>query len=329
VFIASESLGIHLRGKCLDVDNRAVRLARLSSGAQTSDKYHEFNCDGFGRLRRFEHFKLFLGSDDAKRQKGLFRNLPPKVPFFAQSFQLGACDLRCWYCFVDNARLSAHSASSEFVACAKIFNLYRNESNRPNILDLSGGQPDIVPEWTVWMLEEIERSGLRGQIHVWIDDNLANDFFWRFLSEKETAFVCSFPRLSRVGCFKGYSPRSFAFNTGAHADGFTRQFELFKRFLNRGSEMYAYATFTSEPDEDLRGTIARFADALQSVHERLPLRVVPLKIYPFTATKARMTQAHCAAIEYQHVVYEAWLQILEDRFTRSDLEKDYDSIRLN
>ena len=51
------------------------------------------------------------------------------------------------------------------------------------VLDLTGGQPDLVPEWILWMMCELRARGLERKVYVWSDDNLSNDYFWRFLSE--------------------------------------------------------------------------------------------------------------------------------------------------
>lgn len=327
-FLDSNLLGLQLRERCLDVDHRAVRLARLSSGAQAQDQYHETNCGGFGRVRRFEKFKLFLGSGKSGQSRCLYRGLPTQLPFYAQSFQIAACDLRCWYCFVDDARLSASASVSQLISASEIFQLFMCEDERPPVLDLSGGQPDLVPEWTLWMMEEAENAGMRGELYVWMDDNLANDFFWRFLSDREVEYVCSFPLASRVGCFKGYSELSFAFNTRCHPSAFQAQFDNFRRFLDCGADMYAYATFTSLPATDLPGDMARFLDRLQEVHPLLPIRTLPLKVYPFTAASARMQERHQIALRYQHEAFDAWLRELSTRFSASELAMPYEDVNL-
>jgi len=53
------------------------------------------------------------------------------------------------------------------------------------MIDLSGGQPDLTPEWIPWMMEELNNRGLTDKVYLWSDDNLSNDYFWKYLSDAE------------------------------------------------------------------------------------------------------------------------------------------------
>ena len=83
------------------------------------------------------------------------------------------------------------------------------------MIDLTGGQPDLVPEWVPWMMRALQESGFEDRVYLWSDDNLSNDYFWRFLSPADQELVATWPMYGRVCCFKGYDPTSFAFNTAA------------------------------------------------------------------------------------------------------------------
>ena len=83
--------------------------------------------------------------------------------------------------------------------------------------------------------------------YLWVDDNLSNDYFWRYLTDADIELVATWPMFGRVGCFKGYDADSFAFNTAAAPELFGRQFELFRRHLELGVDCYGYVTLTG-PD---------------------------------------------------------------------------------
>ena len=57
------------------------------------------------------------------------------------------------------------------------------------MIDLTGGQPDLTPEWVPWMIQEIRARGLEDTVYLWSDDNLSTDYFWRYLSTNDIDLV--------------------------------------------------------------------------------------------------------------------------------------------
>jgi len=55
---------------------------------------------------------------------------------------------------------------------------------RPSVLDLSGGQPDLVPEWVSWTLRALDERRV-SDVYVWSDDNLSTDYFFTHLPPAE------------------------------------------------------------------------------------------------------------------------------------------------
>src|ERR1044072_2715220 len=151
----------HLRTRVVDVPSRKLLVARLSGSEQESDLSFPPNCNGFGRVR---HFKQ-------ETSPGWPSNPLPIIPacralgmhaspmMTAQVFQNAACAWRCWYCFVPYNLLSADPKRSAWFTSAELVELYQAEPNRAAIIDLSGGSPDLVPEWTVWMMEALSDAG--------------------------------------------------------------------------------------------------------------------------------------------------------------------------
>ena len=115
-----------------------------------------------------------------------------------------------------------------------ILNMYLEDENLPRVIDLSGGQPDLVPEWILWMMEELKSRGKDILTYLWSDNNLTNDFFWKFLVKKEIDLIKSYNNYGKVCCFKGFDEKSFSFNTNADSILFNRQFELMKKNIHLG-----------------------------------------------------------------------------------------------
>jgi uncharacterized Fe-S cluster-containing radical SAM superfamily protein len=246
----------------------------------------------------------------------------------SQAFQLAGCNWRCWYCYVDDALLNGLVARGEYVTASALLDLYLEVPNHPAVIDLTGGQPDLVPEWALWVLQEIDRRGLRGRVLVWQDDNLSSELMWTLLSAEQISFMSAFEGHSRVGCFKGFDPQSFSYNTSAPAELFDRQFAVFRRLLKNGFDVYAYATFTCPSGHCTKDRIHEFVDRLQDIHPLLPLRTIPLKIRPFSATQARMRPGQETTFDEQQRAGEFWDEELRNRFSSQQLLLPYEAVEL-
>ncbi len=187
---------------------------------------------------------------------------------------------------------------------------------RPAVIDLSGGQPDLVPEWTVWMIEALADAGLTQQVYLWSDDNLSNDYLFRYLTDDQLSRLVSAPGYGRACCLKGFDQASFAFNTAAPAEHFDRQLALLRRIIATGMDVYCYATFTTptlptSPADSMR----RLADRLESIDNHLPLRLVPLEVSVFSPVQPRLRSAHAESLQLQHHMVDAWQAVLAERYT--------------
>ena len=233
----------------------------------------------------------------------------------AQVFQNAACNWRCWYCFVDFSSLLARQKGSAWATSEELIDLYLRQDEPPLVIVLSGGQPDLTPEWVPWMMDALSKRGLAGRVYLWSDDNLSNDYFWRHLDDRTRGRIAECATYGRVGCFKEFNSSSFSFNTNASPDLFEQQFGLASRLIAAGIDLYGYVTLTTPDAADLPRRIRSFADRLQRVGESFPLRVVPLRIEPFGPVQARLnTPVRRASLEHQDAAVECWLEEMARRF---------------
>lgn len=306
-----------MRLRALDLQGQRVLITDFRGSAQEADFTLPANCGGVGRIRHFRRETRPgwpsnpLPIDPALRALGL----PNQDILQAQVFQNAACNWRCWYCFVPYDRLSADESKSAWLTADQLLDRFEAEPIRSPVIDLTGGQPDLVPEWTLWMIDALRRRGLSESVYLWSDDNLSNDFFIRHLSRSERARVRNYKNYGRVGCFKGFDPESFAFNTRAAPELFTRQFEVMNRLIDEGLDVYAYATLTTPKAATIKEGVRRFVDRLQAVDSNLPLRTVPLRIEQFSPTGDRMSDVHRAALANQEIAIEAWTGEIATRFS--------------
>jgi organic radical activating enzyme len=312
----TSKMSAELRRKTIEVTTGRLLVTDFRNTEQAKDFTKPPNCDGVGRIRHFHRF----GS------KGWPLNPVPIDPalhklegepadiLMTQAFQNASCNWRCWYCYVPFSLLSANPKNSRWVSPDDLLDLYERDSPKLRVIDLSGGQPDLTPEWVPWMMRALTRRGLSKQTYLWSDDNLSTDYFWRYLTTEDIALIQGYPNYGKVCCFKGFSPSSFAFNTRADASLYDQQFTLFAKYGELNIDLYGYATFTTIDESTIPRDMADFCDRLQSISVNLPLRVVPLEIRAFTPTKSRMRVDHERALKLQWSAIECWKSELNRRF---------------
>lgn len=207
--------------------------------------------------------------------------------------------------------------------------MYLGLERRPPLIDLSGGQPDLIPEWTVSMMRALQAAEIADQVYLWSDDNLSNDYFWRFISADDLLFMRKYNNYGRVCCFKGFDSRSFSFNTKADPVLFDRQFRLFSRMLETGLDVYAYATFTTPQSDGIASGMEIFVDRLQAISRTLPLRTVPLEIREFGPVAGRLdAEAQQRAIANQEIAIGAWNDQIERRFSPDERGQSIVDVRV-
>lgn len=318
--INTERISIEYRKRAIDLAGSRVLITNFGGSQQERDLTEPANCKGFGRIRHFQRRSTStwpanpLPIDPACHSL----RLSAGESIRAQVFQNAVCNWRCWYCFVDFELLSANPKHSAWKGADDLIDCYLAQEDRPRIIDLTGGQPDLTPEWVVWMFKALCARGLIDGVYLWSDDNLSNDYFWRFVEQSDQRMLAESAHYGRVCCFKGFSAESFAFNTMAAPSLFDAQFELFQRFAKLGMDAYAYVTLTTPTTGNLKEYMHKFIDRLQAIHPLLPLRTVPLEIRVFTPVASRMDATNQVALVNQSAAVEIWNSEIERRFTPSD-----------
>lgn len=317
--IDTDRWSVELRSRGIDLNDRTVLLSVVEDSAQQVDLAEPTNCSGLGRIRHFSHVTADGWPDNPlpwlPARLYLGESVIPEPRCEAQVFQNAVCNWRCWYCYVPYSLLRADPRRSLQVTADEMVDLYLGLSHRPAVLDLSGGQPDLIPEWVVWTMRALMDRNVQDRVFLWSDDNLSNDYLFRYLSDADMELLSAYHGYGRVGCFKGFDDASFEFNTGAAPELFQRQFDLFRRILTVRPDTYAYVTLTAPhtPAGGAVDAIRRFADRLQAMDEDLLARTTPLRIEVFTPVLPRMRPRHDAALAVQDALAEAWLTVLSER----------------
>jgi uncharacterized Fe-S cluster-containing radical SAM superfamily protein len=328
--IDTDAFSARMRERGVDLGARTLRITRFTGTEQEVDLTEPANCSGFGRIRHFRTATTPGWPLNPLPIEPACRALrePISDTLRAQAFQNAVCNWRCWYCYVPFELLSADPRFSSWLTAGELIDLYLAEPDRPRVIDLTGGQPDLIPEWVSWTIEALEERGLSQHVYLWSDDNLSTDYYWKYLSEEQREKIANYPLYGRVCCFKGFDATSFAFNTKADPSLYDRQFHLMGRLMNAGIDLYAYVTLTHDISSNAQDAMPRFLDRLQNLDPNLPLRTVPIEISVFTPVQNRLTPETAAALLSQRVAVEVWNREIEQRFTSSEREMRVTAVSL-
>jgi uncharacterized Fe-S cluster-containing radical SAM superfamily protein len=304
-------MAARMRARIIHPQRREILISRLIGSAQEDDFSAPVNCGGLGRVRHFQRQTAPGWPDNVLPidPAAAALNRPAAAMMEAQVFQNAACAWRCWYCFVPFELLGGDERRAQWITADELVARYAALEARPPILDLSGGSPDLTPEWVPWTIEALARAGIADSTYLWSDDNLSTDLVFEVMTDDQRKMMRA-PNYGRVCCFKGYDAESFAFNTGAEPASYERQFERFERYLELGIDLYAYATFTGPALNGVEEKVSRFHDRLRSIWPALPARTVPLRIEQFGPVVSRNAHRNLSVpLAAQEVAIRVWQQL--------------------
>jgi uncharacterized Fe-S cluster-containing radical SAM superfamily protein len=312
-----------MRDKVIRPASREVLVARIAGSEQEQDLTLPPNCGGLGRIRHFQRSVLPRWRENPlpidPAAKAL--RLPATDVLTAQVFQNAACAWRCWYCYVPFNLLSGDISRGEWKTATELVTLYAEQEQPPRVIDLSGGSPDLTPEWVIWMMKALTDARLADSTYLWSDDNLSTDYLFNKLDESERRRLVDYRNYGRVCCVKGFDADSFAFNTTANPSGYDYQFEILRRYVDLGIDVYGYVTLTGIDLSSVAMGVSNLFDRLRAIHEALPLRVVPLKIKIFTPTLARgerNADRFTITESVQEAAFDRWKYEIDRHYTASD-----------
>ncbi|PIY94004.1 MAG: hypothetical protein COY68_04200 [Candidatus Levybacteria bacterium CG_4_10_14_0_8_um_filter_35_23] len=313
----SVALGESFRERILRPNSREVFISKIPVEEMVGSTHAFINCDGYGIVRR-----AVTQRPDWQDIDILPELVPQKLEIsqedasLTQIFRVGACNFRCWYCFVDFKYLKAEPSRGDFKSPSNLLDLYQQGEIRPRTIYLTGGQPDLVPEWTLWMMEELERRGMDKSHFLWQDDNLSSLFLFDKLTPDQLEYIGNYENYARATCIKGISPESFSKNTGAAPEFFELQIEALKRLVAAGIDTYTYITLLGDSVDEARKDIPALMDDMQrKVHPNMLLRVFPSKIIEFAQTSQRAKDEHITMIANQNAMLDIWKEELSRRYS--------------
>ncbi|MBI9013901.1 MAG: 4Fe-4S cluster-binding domain-containing protein [Clostridiales bacterium] len=307
--------------------DQSILLSKISNSKQNKDLTLPPNCNGFGRVHHFRQSNVnWIGNPLPQNPVSKFFNVDEIDVLKVQVFQIAKCNFDCWYCFVDKKLRVASSEFSDMITVNQMIS--STIENNLNVIDLSGGQPDLAPQWPLWLLRRLNELSLSNKIFVWQDDNLSNWNMFDMLSDIEIKELSLYQNYSRVGCFKGFDELSYSFNTEMPPKRYNDQFDIYKDLLNEGFDMYSYVTFTCDSLTDIEKKIISFIERLRLIHVNLPLRTIPLEIMHFSPMGEQLESVYERAIENQYVVLKHWNNALKVFYSEEELDQEISLVEM-
>ncbi|MBE6320446.1 MAG: hypothetical protein E7075_05695 [Bacteroidales bacterium] len=290
------------------------------------------NCDGFGRIRKFKRNKDSdwisnpLPFDPFSLKMGVQRVDELDV----QVFQISKCNLNCWWCFLPDEYRGCNPNHTKWFSVDELLDLFiRDAYPRVKMIDLSGGNPELVPELTLQFMSKLEKYDLSEKIYLWSDDVLSTDFLFTKLSDSQIQYMADYKNYGKVACFKGIDDESFCFNTCSQKSILDSQLDMATQYIRTGFDLYFYIALTVPNMKNLKKKIASFFDKLQLISYYLPLRIVPIKIKKFPHNQHRFTSLRESLIDNQYEVLNSWNEEISKRFTSAEIECNISLLQLN
>jgi len=336
-----------IRPRMIDLVNKKVLLASFEDTSQLKDIPKAQRMGDYFRVKVYAQKKeIEQGLDNFRREPAAIAakklGIPPSYfseedkkywqgPNIAECNavflgQINGCNLQCWQCYVDDKNKSANPEYGKFFSAEEILTQFLIESRKAqfltdsdkklNILRISGGEPFLVPEFIVWMIEAVEKFGLEDFIYLWVDTNLTTGgFYWKYLSEKQREKIRNFKNIGFMGCYKGYDEESFTKTCGAAPEFFKNQFIMHRRLIEEGLDVYSYLYLLTYSEKNLKERIIGFINRLQKeVDEYAPLRLTTPDVKKYSPTEMRLTPERELAFELQYQAIEIWKKEMKRRF---------------
>lgn len=297
------------------------KISNIKISKQNEDLSTPTNCEGYGTIHHFRRLASDNWISDYLPAYPAYKslNLPFKDEIEAQVFQVSLCNLNCWYCFVPEELRCGNIQNSNCLSSNQLIDYYKNELNKAKVIDLSGGNPELIPEWTIDMMKELESNGLSDSVFLWCDDSMSTNAFFDYLSNEDISLLKSYKHFGKVCCFKGFDYDSYAYNSGMPKHKFFLQKHLFRKYYDLHIDLYGYITLTTDNVDNIEIKISIFFDYLQSIHKNIPLRITPLRILIFKAMEHRVTKERLDSLKNQDIVLEAWRNELNKRFSQEEI----------
>lgn len=245
------------------------------------------------------------------------------------AIQVPFCPNNCWHCYLPKELYDQRSSRVRHVekTAREIVNLFkqqrdqdRNQGKYSNVLRITGGEPFLLPELILDILQAIQDDGLSEKIFVWTETNLepfAGPEGLAFMDLAENREILS--KISKFNnfcvhpCFHGLSSDEFNIITGKnYSIALNDQIDALKRLVNAGIDVYpTFGINVCDPAH-----IRSLYFGLKNISDILPLKVAlvayDLEAYP--PISERVGAKRTVPLYSKYAAIRIWNQLLLNDF---------------
>jgi len=238
----------------VDINFRVQREKVLKNGKIRLIDLSSFHWFGFEKIDRFFGIrKVTRHLEDRKKASSdrawIAASIMGRSPnYYNKEFMywLDACTLSCHFCYLHPEVFFANYEGGLF-SMDEILDEFEKIRGGKDIsyFRISGGEPSIVPEQWLWVLEGLKRRNLQ-DIFVSSETNLTTGrLIKQLMKDGEISAdlfkrICRYENFALFPCFKGTDPDNFYQNTGADPKFFNEQFDSLELYLKEGIRVYPY-----------------------------------------------------------------------------------------
>ena len=305
-------------------------MSKIITNSDKEKRRLNVNCNEFGRIRIFQRKKFSDWNEDPipmdiisnKMKIGKLNEIP------VQMFEVAKCNLHCWWCYLPKQLRNITEEYTKWFSISELFDLFEGEHNNVKVLYLSGGNPELVPEFVYGFMKELDKREKSQEIFLWSDDVLTTDYLVEKMSKEQINYMTKYKNYAKVCCLKGFDNESFEYNTGINGKEFGNQIKRLKICIDIGFDVYGYIILVCKDLNNIEFKIKQIMNRLQEISYFLPLRIIPIKIEKFSAVIERLNKEREQSILNQYQVLKIWNNELKNRFTKAELKCNIADLKL-
>jgi uncharacterized Fe-S cluster-containing radical SAM superfamily protein len=252
------------------------------------------------------------------------------------SIHTSLCPINCWHCYLEEClkaecafcgldgtcdensekRIKSLQISKDWFSAKNILSAFLEQRKEDkskalfsNVLRITGGEPLLVPNLILEILQELEKLGLNKEIFVWTETNLIP-----LCTLDEQGDIIPDDLLNRLGkfknfcihpCFHGISANDFKENTGETIDNYDALINGLGRLIQADIDVYpTFGGNVNNPD-----AIEHFYQKISEIDALLPLRFNIIE-FDLDYSPIKWRRAHIPEFEQKHkVIYDRFLVI--------------------
>jgi uncharacterized Fe-S cluster-containing radical SAM superfamily protein len=223
--------------------------------------------------------------------------------------QLAGCNLRCWFCFVDDCVLAGNAGRVAPISTSDVVAFLREKRRTIHVVMVSGGEPLLQPSFLLKLKADMDLHLGIDVPYMWIETNLTVDpQEWSVGTRRKMGNLLRSPRVGVTGCVKSYHPWGYYINTRRPGSEMWQQIGNARRLQEMGADLYPTIVLAGPTPRRCERVIDTCVKRLRDeLGQEALRRIIPLEIRPYRPTMERMSRMRALYLRAQYRVLDTWL----------------------